>query len=224
MKFTAEDLRRIRWNLALLLVFAVLGAVAVYATLRYAKDAQQVYRQASGKRDEISTKLAHARDEERELRQKFSEYQNIMARGYIGNEHRLDWIEQIRKIKTARKLLDIQYELAPQQLLDSGNPNPPAPGSPGARPANAPAAPAIADTGNIIGYDFMVSNMQLHMQLLHEDDLLNFLSDLRGSVQAYLRVNKCDVQRFSSPGSTAQLKADCSIDWITLREKRPGQT
>jgi len=224
MKPSTADLRRIRWNLVLFLALVLLGAAAVFASLHSTKDAQQAHRQALGKRDEIQAKMAHARDEEQELRQKFSRYQNIMARGYIGNEHRLDWIEQIRKIKTARKLLDVQYELAPQQLLDGSGLNPTAPtssASSGPLKGNQGSA-AIAGTSNISGYDFMVSNMNLHMQLLHEDDLLNFLADLHDSMRAYLRVNKCDVQRQSFPGSAAQLKADCSIDWITLREKNPG--
>ena len=220
MKLTAEDLRRIRWNLVLLLTFILLGAAAVYASLRYAKDAQQIYRQVLGKRDEVQKKLAYARDEERELRQKFSQYEKIAARGYIGNEHRLDWIEQIRKIKTERKLLDVQYELAPQQLLDGGGPRPATPA--GAATAKNPAPATPENTGAITGYDFMVSNMQLHMQLLHEEDLLNFFAYLRANVRAYLRVNKCDVQRNAAPGSAAQLRADCSVDWITLSEKHPG--
>jgi len=221
MKPTAADLRRIRWNLVLFLVLVVLGAATVYASLRYAKEAQQAQQQVIGKRDEVQAKLSHARDEELELRQKFSRYGEIMGSGYIGNEHRLDWIEQIRKIKTARKLLDIQYEFAPQQALDDSGPGTISSGSAGARSPTAPAT-SVNPGATVIGYDFMVSNMSLHMLLLHEEDLLNFLSDLHDGIRAYLRVNKCDVQRYSSPGSAAQLKADCSIDWITLREKNPG--
>lgn len=223
MKPFTEDLRRIRWNLGLFLALALLGAAAVFVSLHSTTDAQQVHRQALDKRDEIQAKMAHARDEEQELRQKFSRYENILTRGYIGNEHRLDWIEDIRKIKAARKLLEVQYELAPQQMLDSSvlKPTSATPSGPlkGDRDSSTSRPPAGA--GNISGYDFMVSNMQLHMQLLHEDDLLNFLADLRDSMRAYIRVNKCDVQRQSVPGSAAQLKADCSIDWITLREKNP---
>lgn len=222
MKTFTEDLRRIRWNLLLFLALVLIGSGAVYASLRQIKDAQQVHRQALAKQNEVQGKLANARNEEQELRQKFSRYESILSRGYIGTEHRLDWIEQIRKIKTARKLLDIQYELAPQQKLDNKalNPTPAAPGPAGA--AKAASAEASQGASKIIGYDFMVSNMSLHMQLLHEEDLLNFIADLHNSILAYIRVNKCDVQRQSFPGSAAQLKAECSIDWVTLREDYPG--
>ena len=67
--------------------------------------------------------------------------------------------------------------------------------------------------------------MQMRMKLLHEEDLLNFLADLRASAQAYLRVRRCDVERLpkaagESRGIPPQLGADCTIDWITIREKK----
>ena len=222
MKTFSEDLRRIRWNLLLFMALVLIGSGAVYASLLQIRDAQQVSRQALARQNEVQGKLANARNEEQELRQKFSRYENLLSRGYIGTEHRLEWIEQIRKIKTARKMLDIQYELAPQQKLDNKelNPSPAAAGSAGT--ANAASTGSSQGASKIIGYDFMVSNMSLHMQLLHEEDLLNFIADLNSSILAYIRVNKCEVQRQSFPGSAAQLKAECSIDWITLRENYPG--
>jgi len=187
-------LRHIRWNLLLFLLLALLGAAAVYASRNMYAVAQKSNKQALDKRNEIQAKLANARNEEQELREKFFRYENILARGYIGIERRLDWVEQIRKVKTTRRLLEVQYELAPQQVLDGKNAS---------------------------GYDFMVSNMKLQMPLLHEEDLLNFLADLRNNFRAYIRLNSCNVVRQPKVGSSAQLMAECSIDWITLREKNP---
>lgn len=186
-----QILRRIRWNLLLLLLMAMLGATAVYFTLGMYSSAQRLNKEAIDKRTEIQAKLANAQNEEQELREKFARYQNIEALGYIGGERRLDWVEQIRKIKANRKLIDITYELEPQKVLES----------------------------NKGGYDFMASSMKLQMRLLHEEDLLNFLADLRGSIRALTSVKSCNVVRQTIPGSPAQLTADCSIDWITLREK-----
>lgn len=191
MKTFTEILHRIRWNLAIFLLLSLLGAAAVYTAIGMYSAAQKVDKQAIDKRAEIQSKLANAQNEEQELREKFARYQNIETRGYIGGERRLDWVEQIRKIKTNRKLLDIQYELEPQKVLES----------------------------NSSGYDFMASTMKLQMQLLHEEDLLNFLADLRDSIRAYTSVKSCSVVRRSIPGNPAQLMADCTIDWITLREK-----
>ena len=191
----ATILKRLRWNLLLFLTTALLGAAMLLYSLNLLTDAQKIHKQAMAKRGEVQGKLANARNEEQELLDKFSRYQNIVARGYIGGERRLDWIEQIRKIKTTRKLLDVIYELEPQQVLDGSNAS---------------------------GFDFMVSNMRLQLQLLHEEDLLFFLSDLRDDVRAHTSVKSCNVMRQTRPGSSVQLAADCSIDWITLRERSPG--
>ena len=191
MKNFTEILRRIRWNLAILLLLSLLGGAAVYTSIGMYTTAQKADKQATDKRTEIHSKLANAQNEEQELREKFARYQNIEARGYIGGERRLDWVEQIRKIKTNRKLLDIQYELEPQKVLES----------------------------NSSGYDFMASTMKLQMQLLHEEDLLNFLTDIRDNIRAFTSVKSSNVVRRTIQGSPAQLTANCSIDWITLREK-----
>lgn len=195
MNPVAQTLQRIRWNLLFFISAALIGAGALYYSRALLLDAQKIHKQALSKRGEVQGKLANARNEERELLEKFSRYQGIVVRGYIGSERRLDWIEQIRKIKTARKLLDVIYELEPQTVLDGSNAS---------------------------GFDFMVSNMRLQMQLLHEEDLLFFLADLRDSMRAYTSVKSCNVMRQTRTGSAVQLAADCSIDWVTLRERSPG--
>ncbi|TRZ68528.1 MAG: hypothetical protein D4S02_03630 [Rhodocyclaceae bacterium] len=195
MNPVAKTLKRIRWNLLLFFSTALIGAGMLYYSRILLLDAQKIHKQAVTKRAEVQGKLANARNEEQELLEKFSRYEGIVTRGYIGSERRLDWIEQIRKIKNTRKLLDVVYELEPQTVLDGTNAS---------------------------GFDFMVSKMRLQMQLLHEEDLLNFLSDLRDGMRAYTSVKSCNVMRQTRPGSSIQLAADCSIDWVTLRERTPG--
>jgi hypothetical protein len=67
--------------------------------------------------------------------------------------------------------------------------------------------------------EFMTSTMKLRMLLLHEGDLINFLSDI-GKIDAFIRVKQCSVERLNVIVKNAQLKADCDIEWITLRQKR----
>jgi hypothetical protein len=202
--FSREDFRRIRWSLVSMVFFVLLGAGTVAAALYAEKMAQVESRRVEADRNDIRGRLARARDEEKEIRAKIARYQDIVARGYITPEQRLDWIERIAQIRTARKLIDVQYELAPQQ------------------PIEAALLPEGALGG---GYEFLSSSMKLEMQLLHEDDLLGFLADLRSSVRALLVVRGCDVERLATPGrgeggTRAQLKASCELDWITLREKK----
>jgi hypothetical protein len=202
--FSKADFRRIQWSVAILVILALLGAAVVFGSLRLTKAAQAEARKVETERSEIRNKLARARDEEQEIRAKIARYQELVARGYITEEQRLEWIERIAQVKAARKLIDVQYELMPQK----------------------PVAAELLPEGNSGGgYEFMSSTMKLQMQLLHEDDLLGFLTDLRARVRALIVVRQCAVERIppsaaSERGAQAQLKADCDLDWITLREKR----
>lgn len=203
MTFTSQDFVRLRWSLLLLAALVLLGAGAVYAVLRFSAQETIINKQALAQRSDIESRLARANEEEAEIRQKIGRYQFMATRGYIGQEHRLEWVERIAQIKSARRLIDIQYELSPQKPVESG----------------------VLPSGSLAGgHEFMASTMKLQMQLLHEEDLLGFLNDLTGSVQAFLHVRGCSVERLpktgAERGTTAQLKADCTIDWITMREKK----
>jgi hypothetical protein len=203
-KFDGTDLKKVRWSLAVLVVCIGIAAAIIVGVRLADKAVRAEERQANATRNEIRDKLARARDEEQDIRTKIGRYQEINARGYVTPELRLDWIDHIAHIRASRKLIDVQYELLPQKPVDSA------------------LLPEGAKGG---GYEFMSSSMKLQMQLLHEDDLLGFLADLRTGVRALLVVRRCDVERLapqagSDRATRAQLKADCEIDWITLREAK----
>jgi len=205
-KFSRDDFRRIQWGLLALVVLALLGAAIVFGSLQAIQATRAAAQKVEAERGDIRNKLARVRIEEQEIRSKIAHYQELVGRGYVTEEQRLDWIERIAKIKAARKLIDVQYELMPRKPVD----------------------PALLPEGAIGGgFEFMSSAMRLQMQLLHEGDLLGFLADLRASVSALIVVRQCNVERIlrgpvtgAERGAQAQLKADCDIDWITLREKK----
>lgn len=200
--FDKDDFRRISLSLATAVVMIVVGGGIVYASLQLDQAEKKNKAVAQSRQMESKGKLSRVRDEELEIKQKIARFNDLAQRGILGEEHRLDWIEQIRRIKDARKLIEVQYEIAPQLVLD--------------------ATTLPGGSGNFV---FLSSSMRLRMKLLHEDDLLNFLSDLRASAHAYLRVRRCDVEHLprsasDNRGIPPQLGADCDIDWITLREKK----
>lgn len=193
-------LRHIRWALAAMLLMVVAGAAAVYYANELHAKAIADQASANAARGEAQNKLFRARDEEQELRATAARFRELEQRGIIGDERRLDWVEQIRRIRDHRKLFDLQYEIAPQKPLD-----------------------AAAAAGS---YRFMASPMRLTLQLLHEGDLLGFLDDLAAQAPAHLRTQRCAVDRLPPPptppaGTSPQLRAECDLDWITIR-KPPG--
>lgn len=192
MNFKRDDFSRIQWSLILAVVLIAAGIALVVFSQDGVKNATRELANASAKKNEYEGKLRQVRTEEAEIRSKAALYSNLSARGIIGEEQRLDWVEEIRDIREKRKMLDLQYEFAPQQSLDKT---------------------AVA------GYNFYTSTMRVRMKLLHEGDLLNFINDLRVRAKAFIKVKVCNVVRIdrgTNITDVATLNAECQIDWITI--------
>jgi len=170
-----------------------IAAAAVFASYWHMDTARQSEAAALAARDASRSRLVHAETEKAEIRLYQPQFLELRRRGLIGNERRLDWVEAIRQIQEQRKLLPLSYEIEPQQpyTLETRLP-----------------------TGD---YQLRGSRMALHMDLLHELDLFQFLGDLR-QVGTFT-VQDCAIRRASSAGTTPlapSLNADCTLDWLTL--------
>lgn len=203
MKLDANDLKRMQWAIAFLVVMTLIGGGSVWSVQQLKRSSEKSLRDVSAERRDIQGKLARAREEQQELRDKIGRFQELKAHGLIGPEQRLDWIEIIARLKATRGIFKLDYDFAPQ------------------RPVDASVLPGGAAAG---GFEIMSSQMRLQLQLLHEGELLNFLSALRDAVPALVQVRSCTIERLA-PGNTdrgknAQLKAECILEWITLREEK----
>jgi len=69
--------------------------------------------------------------------------------------------------------------------------------------------------------------MKVELALLHEEDLLRFLSDLRQSGNAFYAVRKCALSRtgqaVTGTTMTPRLRGDCDIDLITVIDRAAKQ-
>ena len=193
-----QDIKRLSLNLVLCLALLGLGGGTVLVAVRQEAAAKQALQQAAAQQKEAVARLAQARDEAQEILTKTQTYQDLVGRGIVGQEHRLEWVELLKNIRQERRLIDLQYEISPQKLLDGESPAP------------------------VGGYEMMNSAMSAQLQLLHEGDLLRFVDDLSRRAQAQIRVRHCALARLPGqppgPGPAPQLSARCELDWITLRE------
>jgi cellulose biosynthesis protein BcsQ len=194
--FATRNLRKLLGSLSFLIVSALLAAGMVVWIVQVQQEAENSLQQARAQLNESRSRLARAQEDEREIRAKIDRYRELIEQGRIQPENRLDWIEALRNVKEKRRLLSMEYEIAPQRPLDPKQPI----------------------TG---GYSFLTSPMKLDMLLLHEYDLLGLLSDLSATVPALISPRKCTIERLppTAQPQAAQLKASCEIDWITLQEK-----
>ena len=202
MKSLRADFLRLRRSLLTSLVALLLCAGLAFFTWRLATQEDQAQRTALAQGRDLQARFASASTDAADAGELSRHYGEIMAHAWIGQERRLEWSERITQIQQARRLFEIRYELSPQQA------------------ATTEILPSGAAAG---GFEFMSSTMKLQMQLLHEQDLLGFLDDLAGSVPAFLRVRACRLDRIAPDATAAalgpRLAAECTLDWITLREQ-----
>lgn len=202
MKLDASDLKRLGLPLAACLVLAAAGVAGYFAADNYLQETKKLGANLSAQRAEVQGRLARANEEEREIKANLQQYQALAARGITSEEKRLDWVDTITAIKNERRLFNISYSIEPQKALDY---------------------PGFSPEG---GVKFMVSRVKMNLQLLHEEDLLNFIGDLTSRGKSYLSVRSCAVQRMDRGGSATtlapRLQADCVFDLITIRHDKPA--
>ena len=198
MNLTRDDLKKLALPALICAALLAAGAGLIWAAGQAQRTAQQQFTAAKAERSQNSERLARIADEEREVNEKLEVYQQLKRLNILGEERRLEWADTVNRIRTQRELLDVRYRVERQKLLTS------VPGKP----------------GNV---DFFASTMTVDLQLLHEEDLLRFLDDLRASGNAYYSVKQCNLQRTDQTATgttiTPRLRAGCKIDLITLKDQ-----
>jgi hypothetical protein len=198
MNFTREELIKLAGPLAIAVALLVLGAALIWSANTALAAAASALAAAKDERQQATERLARISEEEREVNEKLDVYRRLQDLHIIGEERRLEWADAITRIRGSRELLDVSYRVDRQRLLFS------APG----KPANV---------------DFFASAMRVQLQLLHEEDLLRFLADLRDSGNAFYAVRRCLVTRTgqtaTGTGIAPRLRAECEIDLITMVDR-----
>jgi hypothetical protein len=198
VRFTQDELKRLAVPVVIALALLGAGAALVQSAGTALAAAQRSFAVAQAERRESTARLARIAEEEREVKEKLDVYRRLRSLNILGEERRLEWADAITRIRTQRELLDLRYRVERQQLLYSA----------AGKPANV---------------DFFASTMKVDLALLHEEDLLRFLSDLRDSGNAYYAVRRCAIQRTgqAATGTTIapRLRADCDIDLITIVDR-----
>jgi hypothetical protein len=199
MTMTREELRQLAIPMLIALVLIGGGAFLIRMADQSVKAAQRGLAAAQAQRQQNADRLARIAEEEREVRQKLDVYAQLRSLNILGEERRLEWADTIARIRTQRELLDVRFRVERQRLL-----------------ASAPGKPA--------NVDFFASPMKVELALLHEEDLVRFLSDLRASGNAYYAVRRCVLARTGQAVAggavmAPRLTAQCDIDLITIMDR-----
>jgi len=190
----------IRLAVAICLGALGIGVSSVFASTWWLHGALDTRQQAQQSRDAAYARFAQVESEKQDIRAFQPKFVTLSRKGFIGEENRLEWIDQIRQIQEQRKLLPLNYEFEPQQSVK------------------------LDDRLPLGDYQLRASRMSLHMDLLHEGDLFDFLADLRQ--RSHFAVQDCHLKRLAGAENVSNaptVGADCHLNWLTLAPAAPAR-
>lgn len=194
MKLTQRDFQKLLVPIAATLaLFGAAGTMAWW-TQDDARQAGIERNRAAEAKSGIEMRLRQFHSEELDLKERSQLLRRLQDSGVLGEERRLDWMEQLRNTQRDLGIPSLKYEFSPQVPLNK----------------NAPA-----------GYTWFNSPLRLQLRLLHEGDLLNILSQIQEEAKALVIVRSCKLVPLPASAErremTARLGADCELDWLTAR-------
>jgi len=203
MRIAREDLKRLRLPIFSAIVLIATGVACLVISDAWLADARKDRATAKNTSEQAQKRVEQVSEEEREIKENMLWYARMASRGMTDQENRLDLIDSIAKIKTARRLYEIRYNIDSQKPV----------GYPGMKPAGA--------------IDLVASRMKLDMQLLHEEDLFKFLKDLEGAALSYISVRRCTLDKIERGPAQAlaavpRINSSCDVDLVAVKQVKAG--
>ena len=195
------ELRALQTPIIVLLLVVGVGAGLIYQLDQILTSTKREFAQQQNQMREARTRLQKSGDEKELIVRYLPNFDYLQRIGFVGDEQRLNWLEGLRLSNQQTQLFGIQYQIGSQQAY------------------------AYADELEVGQLTMHQSVMKLDFQLLHENDLMRFLTTLGKQGAGFFAVNQCRIQRVGSGGSIRvqpNLRATCDISWITLRPNSPG--
>ncbi|MFL9611385.1 hypothetical protein ACKF11_15005 [Methylobacillus sp. Pita2] len=203
MKLNRQDWQRLALPLTALLVALVFAVGIVAYALAYRDEVGQRLQQQQSQLMQARSRLLSSDQERENIIRYLPVYQRLINEGFIGEEHRIEWVDALRNTHQSQRLFGIKYSIG----------------------AQAPYQPGFV--GNTAPFTLYRSIMKLELPLLHEGDLLVLLDGLKRNQSTPFLVRDCTMER-SGVAVTTMLapvaSVACEIDWLTLRESTPGAT
>lgn len=195
MRFNKDDLPYLKLSLGAFVLSLLLSAGMVSYSEDYLEQSQRERSDAQKQLNDARLQLISAQGDQENMSAYSLEYVSLQDQKVIGNEQRLDWIEGMEKLRQQGIVLDFKYTIAPQQGYA---PNP------------------ALDAGN---FQLSRSNMALQIDLLHEDQLLQFNSALRSQLKGWFMLDGCALSRKVAGTEASPLKAECTGGWLTMKNR-----
>lgn len=178
--------------LLMLLVVLSISGLGVWWSANTLAQAEAARIQQNRANDAARQKLQRSNTEKQLIEQHRDAYQALIARGFVGPENRLAWLEAVQQANRDANLYGLDYSLEPRSMVEL----------PG------------------LGVPLGQTVMKIRMQMLVEDDLTQFLNALQQRSPSLFRVRACQIARSGDatpqPVNKPELETECELLWFTI--------
>ena len=185
--------------LLLLLAALLLAAGGILWGQRQAEEADTALQHQQIALNQARQQLDHSRQQQHLIATHLADYQALVARGFVGAEDRLAWIEAVQLANRDAGLYGLTYRLMPRTA----------------------SPPALAQ-----GLPLRQTSMTLTFPLLVETDLARFLDALKARAPGVVRIQSCRLSRSDNAPfkitNHPRLQAECDLLWYTVATATEG--
>lgn len=203
MNIDWKDLKPIRLPAAVLIASVIFSTLLIdYAEGKYSVVADQV-RIARVGANEAKRRYHDSDIEKAMISQYLPEYKALQARGFIGSENRLKWIDALRTVDRGLGNFGVQYQLSAQGTYKGPL-------------SDEPVAARLRE-----------SSMEIRFGVVHEGHFLAFVAALEAQQPGIYSLRSCSLEPAHSdkPQPRARnLNANCQIDWVTMQPPEKGES
>lgn len=198
MSLTQQDWRKLRYPIIGLGAALMLVGMLVSFADQYRTKNETALQTQQNLLNQARQKFQSSGLEKETIMQYLPAYNDLLAKGFIGEERRIEWIETLRQIHAQHKLFSIDYSIALQENY---------------KPS------FLSNLGN---FRLNRSVMSIKLDMLHEGDILALLDGLHEQTTPFI-VRECEISRpvgalVNAKNMVANMQANCEIDWLTLRD------
>ena len=197
MKLNPQDWRKLRNPIIGLGVALIIMALLVAYVEQHKITVQQALQQQQNQLNQARQRYQASGLEKETIVKYWPGYQRLIKDGFIGEERRIEWVDNLRTIHQENKLFGINYSIASQEDYKPAfalNPGP---------------------------FTLRRSVMKLDLSMLHEGDLITMMEALKAKETTPFILRECEITRSAASTAsklTPNLLASCELDWLTIHE------
>ena len=195
-----ETLKGICWKKMSILLLCFIASVVILTMVGiYCLAITDNLKQSNNEFFQIQEKTRSAMDNQKILSTNLTPFINFSNSGYIGQANRLQWLETLQVIVDEQKIPQVRFTLSPTK--NSGDSD---------------------SEFDRVDSNLFLTLMTLDMELMHEGDFFQLLTQMRKKSLGVFRVESCTLKEAEKNFSDKPIKVtgNCRLSWLNYRDIR----